>query len=146
MRRNARAASPAQKGAATMLDHVSITVTDFEEAERFYDAVFAALGIEKVGRDPGWAGYGFRADDSHPGRSYLSIGAARAPVVADRRHWAFKAASRAAVDAFWAAGLRAGGMDDGQPGLRADYHPHYYAAFLTDPSGNRVEAVCHVPA
>jgi catechol 2,3-dioxygenase-like lactoylglutathione lyase family enzyme len=88
-----------------VLDHVSITVTAFEAAERFYDAVFAALEIEKVGRDPGWAGYGLRADDRHPGRSYLSIRLAKTPVMPDRRHWAFKAPSRAAVDAFWAAGM-----------------------------------------
>ena len=128
-----------------MLDHVSITVSDFEAGERFYDAVFTALAIVKVGREAGWAGYGLREDDRHPGRSYLSIRAAEAPIAADRRHWAFKAPSRAAVDAFWAAGLEAGGKDDGRPGRRTDYHPHYYAAFLTDPSGNRVEAVCHAP-
>jgi len=128
-----------------MLDHVSITVHDFETAETFYDAVFAALGIAKVGRAAGWAGYGLRADSDCPERSYLSIRAAGGPVAADRRHWAFKAANRAAVDAFWAAGLEAGGKDDGPPGLRAGYHAHYYAAFLMDPAGNRVEAVCHAP-
>ena len=68
-----------------------------------------------------------------------------ANVVADRRHWAFRAASRAAVDAFHAAALRAGGRDDGAPGLRPDYHAAYYAAFVLDPDGNRIEAVCHRP-
>jgi len=126
-----------------MLDHVSITVSDFEAGERFYDAVFAALDIPKVGREPGWAGYGLRADAGHPGRAYLSIRGAGTPIVADRRHWAFKAPTRAHVDRFHAAGLAVGGVDDGQPGLRAGYHPHYYGAFLIDPDGNRVEAVCH---
>jgi catechol 2,3-dioxygenase-like lactoylglutathione lyase family enzyme len=126
-----------------MLDHVSITVDDFAAAERFYDAVFAALGIVKVGREEGWAGYGPRADAAHPERAYLSIFKVPSPIAADRRHWAFKAADRASVDRFHAAGLPAGGRDDGAPGLRADYHPSYYAAFLLDPCGNRVEAVCH---
>jgi hypothetical protein len=60
-----------------------------------------------------------------------------------KRHWCFKAASRKQVDAFHAAGISAGGRSDGAPGLRSDYHPAYYAAFLFDPAGNRVEAVCH---
>lgn len=128
-----------------MLDHVSITVVDFAGAELFYDAVFAALGIPKVGHDAGWAGYGLRADASHPQRSYLSIRAGARANSADRRHWAFKAAKCADVDAFWRAGLEAGGKDDGAPGPRPDYHAHYYAAFLTDPDGNRIEAVCHLP-
>ena len=63
-----------------------------------------------------------------------------------RRHWCFKAPSRAAVDAFHAAGLAHGGRDEGAPGLREHYHSHYYAAFLLDPAGNRIEAVCHDPA
>jgi catechol 2,3-dioxygenase-like lactoylglutathione lyase family enzyme len=126
-----------------LLDHVSITVFRFEDAVRFYDAIFAALGVEAVGRDEGWAGYGARADAAHPGRSYVSVRRRAAPLEADRRHWAFKAPSRAAVDAFHAAGLAAGGRDDGAPGLRPDYHAGYYAAFLIDPDGNRIEAVCH---
>ena len=126
-----------------MIDHVSITVVRFPEAERFYDAVFAAIGVAKVGRAAGWAGYGLRADAANPGRSYVSIMARRDAGPADRRHWAFKAARREDVDAFWEAGLAAGGTDDGAPGLRPDYHLSYYAAFLRDPEGNRVEAVCH---
>jgi catechol 2,3-dioxygenase-like lactoylglutathione lyase family enzyme len=78
-----------------------------------------------------------------PGRSYLSVLAGSGPEPESRRHWCFKAPDRAAVDAFWRAGLDAGGTDDGGPGLRPHYHPHYYAAFLRDPAGNRVEAVCH---
>jgi catechol 2,3-dioxygenase-like lactoylglutathione lyase family enzyme len=126
-----------------LLDHVSITVFGFEDAVRFYDAIFAALGVEAVGRDEGWAGYGARADAAHPARSYVSIRRRTAAAEADRRHWAFKAPSRAAVDAFHAAGLAAGGREDGAPGLRPDYHAAYYAAFLLDPDGNRIEAVCH---
>lgn len=129
-----------------MLDHVSITVPDLARAEPFYDAVLGALGVEKVGSDPAdhWIGYGPRADAGHPGRVYLSIRSGPAPEDAPRRHWAFKARTRTAVDAFWRAGLERGGSDGGAPGLRPEYHSSYYAAFLRDPFGNRIEAVCHV--
>lgn len=130
-----------------MLDHVSVTVADLGKAERFYDAVFAALGIVKVGSDhaDAWIGYGERCDAAHPERSYFSVRHGPRPDDAPRRHYCFKAASRAAVEAFWRAGLEHGGSDNGAPGLR-DYHPSYYAAFLIDPDGNRIEAVCHHPA
>jgi len=127
-----------------MLDHVSITVSNIDRAEAFYDAVFAALGIPKVVSEPNRLGYGERARPDAPHRSYLSIRVGEAGRV-QGRHWAFKAPDRAAVDAFHAAGLAAGGRDEGAPGLRAHYHPHYYAAFLRDPDGNRIEAVCHLP-
>ncbi len=126
-----------------MLDHVSITVPDIAAAARFYDAVMAALGVPAVGRDEAWLGYGLRCDGANPGRSYLSIRAGAALGDTTGRHWCFKAPDRGAVDRFWQAGLAAGGTDDGAPGLRPHYHPDYYAAFLRDPGGNRVEAVCH---
>lgn len=129
-----------------MLDHVSITVPDLAAATRFYDAVMAALGVPAVGRDERWAGYGLRCDAENPGRSYLSLRLGAAPDPAAGRHWCFKAPSRAAVEAFHRAGLAAGGADEGGPGLRPHYHPHYFAAFLRDPAGNRVEAVCHEAA
>ena len=127
-----------------MLDHVSVTVADLPAAERFYDAVFDALGVVKVGSDhaDAWIGYGERCDAAHPGRSYFSVRHGNRPEDAPRRHCCFKAPTRAAVDAFWRAGLAHGGSDNGAPGLR-DYHPSYYAAFLIDPDGNRIEAVCH---
>ncbi|KAA2236789.1 VOC family protein [Salinarimonas soli] len=125
-----------------MLDHVSISVGDLAPAERFYDAVMAALGVEKTGADAAWLGYGARCDAAHPERSYLSIRLGPADP-SPGRHWCFKARDRASVDAFWRAGLAAGGTDDGPPGLRPHYHPSYYAAFLVDPSGNRIEAACH---
>lgn len=127
-----------------MLDHVSITVSDLTKAEKFYDAVFAALGVAKVGSDhaDAWIGYGERCDGAHPDRNYLSVRLGPVPEDAPRRHWCFKAQTRAAVDAFWRAGLASGGVDHGAPGLR-EYHPSYYAAFLIDPDGNRIEAVCH---
>lgn len=128
-----------------MLDHVSLTVADFTAGETFYDAVMGALEVLKVGRDPdeGWLGYGQRCDGDHPGRSYFSVRRGDRPAEAHGRHLCFKAPSRAAVDAFWRAGLAAGGRDEGAPDLRPQYHASYYAAFLADPSGNRIEAVCH---
>jgi catechol 2,3-dioxygenase-like lactoylglutathione lyase family enzyme len=126
-----------------MLDHVSITVPDLGAATPFYDAVMAALGVPAVGRNDGWIGYGERARAAHPERTYFSVFAGPAPEWDSRRHWCFKARDRASVDAFWRAGLAAGGTDDGAPGLRPHYHAHYYAAFLRDPAGNRVEAVCN---
>ncbi|WP_372424754.1 VOC family protein [Salinarimonas chemoclinalis] len=127
-----------------MLDHVSITVADLRRAEVFYDAIMAALSIPKVGVSDDWIGYGERCDAAHPQRTYLSIRRGRAPDACPGRHWCFKAPMRQAVDAFWTAGLVAGGTDGGAPGIREAYHPAYYAAYLVDPDGNRVEAVCHV--
>lgn len=128
-----------------MLDHVSITVSDISGAERFYDAIMISLGIPKVGASGDWIGYGARCDAEHPERSYLSIRRGPRPERAAGRHWCFKAPSRAAVDAFWKSGLAAGGADDGPPGIRDAYHHSYYAAYLVDPDGNRIEAVCHRP-
>lgn len=132
-----------------LLDHVSITVPGLGAARPFYDAVMRALGADKVYDRPDALGYGERCRPGSGQHSYLSVFAAGAAVDAAtgaRRHWCFKAPSRAAVDAFHAAGLAHGGRDEGAPGLREHYHPHYYAAFLLDPAGNRIEAVCHDPA
>jgi catechol 2,3-dioxygenase-like lactoylglutathione lyase family enzyme len=123
-----------------MLDHVSITVNDLARSAPFYDAVMAALGVPCVWREARAIGYGAR--DS--GAGYLTV--TECPgVLADRRHWCFRAGDRAAVRGFHSAGLEAGGRDDGAPGLRPHYHAHYFGAFLLDPDGNRVEAVCHDP-
>ena len=125
-----------------MLDHVSITVSDIAAAERFYDAIMKTLDVVKVGRRDGWLGYGERARSAYPERIYLTIRKGPKPEEAFGRHWCFKAASRTEVDAFWGAGIAAGGTSEGPPGLR-HYHAAYYATFLRDPDGNRVEAVCH---
>ena len=125
-----------------MLDHVSITVSELGRARAFYDAVMAALGQPRVWADADGAGYGLRADADAPDRSYLSIRPVES-LQPDRRHWCFKAGTPAMVDAFHAAALAQGGSCDGPPGRRPEYHPHYYAAFVRDPDGNRLEAVCH---
>ena len=122
-----------------MLDHVSIGVRDTATSRRFYDAVFAAIGATVLHTGDGYAGYGreeaqfWIQDSSHP-------------VPADKRsglHFCFSADSRAAVDAFYAAGLAHGGADNGPPGIRPDYGADYYAAFVICPDGYRVEAHTH---
>ncbi|MDA0997272.1 MAG: VOC family protein [Proteobacteria bacterium] len=126
-----------------MLDHISITVSDIVRAAAFYDAAFEALGHPCVRRDGSSLGYGIRNRPGDDGHSYISIRATGGPIAADNRHWCFRADSRAAVDAFHAAGIAHGGTDDGPPGPRPQYHEAYYAAFLIDPDGNRIEAACH---
>ena len=126
-----------------LLDHVSITVRELARAKPFYRAVMAALGAPEAYDEPRAIGFGARnraGDDSH---SYLSVFESPAAQPDPRRHWCFRAASAAQVDACFAAGLAAGGTDDGAPGLRPNYHAAYYAAFLRDPEGNRVEFACH---
>lgn len=126
-----------------LLDHVSISVPDLDAARRFYDAVMGALGADKVYDRVDALGYGRRCDARETQHTCLAVYASPLANLDARRHWCFKASTRAAVRAFHAAGLAHGGRDDGAPGLRPHYHAGYYAAFLLDPAGNRVEAVCH---
>jgi catechol 2,3-dioxygenase-like lactoylglutathione lyase family enzyme len=121
-----------------MFDHVSIGVSDLKRAGRFYDAVLKPLDVTRLSDGEGALGYGEKA----PG---LWILPAKSPVKADLEsglHFCFEAKSRAAVDAFHAAALKAGGKDNGKPGVRKDYSPSYYAAFIVDPDGYRIEAYC----
>ncbi|MDI4656517.1 VOC family protein [Xanthobacter autotrophicus] len=124
-----------------MLDHIGIFVRDLERSRAFYLAALAPLG------------YGIVMETNPPGgHAYLGFGAGKpefwigaAPVATGHIHVAFAARNRAAVDAFHAAALAAGGRDNGPPGLRPHYHPDYYGAFVFDPDGHNVEAVCHLP-
>jgi catechol 2,3-dioxygenase-like lactoylglutathione lyase family enzyme len=125
------------------LDHVSITVRDLARALTFYDAVFSALGMVKAYERSDAVGYGERNRPDNDGHSYLSIYQSASASADPRRHCCLRAQSAQQVRAFHAAGLAAGGRDTGAPGLRLNYHPAYYAAFLEDPEGNRLEAVCH---
>ena len=121
-----------------LIDHVQLVVSDFDASKRFYLAIFDVLGIAIGGEGPEY----FWADElivSTPSAA-VSLGHPTG-----RMHLAFQAQSPAMVDRFYAAGLAAGGRDNGKPGLRA-YHPGYYAAFLFDPAGNNVEVVHHGPA
>ena len=121
-----------------MIAHVSLGVRDLEASKRFYDAVLAPLGYRCVRPARSGSGYGYGRDSIA-----LWVMAAEHPVPADEKsglHFCFAAPSAAAVDAFHAAGLRAGGRDNGAPGLRSIYAPDYYGAFITDPDGYRIEA------
>jgi catechol 2,3-dioxygenase-like lactoylglutathione lyase family enzyme len=125
-----------------LLDHVSITVRDLAAVKPFYRAIFRALEAVVAYEQDDAIGFGERSgpdDDTH---SYLSIFQSRHALPDPRRHWCFRAASMEQVHAFHAAGLAEGGKDGGPPGFRA-YHSGYYAAFLLDPEGNKVEAVFH---
>ncbi|HYD98614.1 MAG TPA: VOC family protein [Alphaproteobacteria bacterium] len=123
-----------------MLDHLSIGVSDFARAAAFYDACLAPLGGRRVMEFGESIGYGTDYPSFWVGRVE---GAGRAAIPG--LHICLQAPDRAAVDAFHAAALWAGGRDDGAPGLRPHYHATYYAAFVLDPDGTRIEAVCHRP-
>ncbi|SMF54118.1 Catechol 2,3-dioxygenase [Tistlia consotensis] len=128
-----------------MLDHIGFAVSDLERSKVFYAAALAPLGIalimEVTAEQTGAGGHaGFGAE----GKPFFWIG--EGGPAATGVHVAFTAPLRAVVEAFHAAALEAGGRDNGGPGLRPHYHPDYYGAFVLDPDGNNVEAVCHRPA
>jgi catechol 2,3-dioxygenase-like lactoylglutathione lyase family enzyme len=130
-----------------LLDHVSIGVPDFQSARPFYDAIMTALGATKVYDRSDALGYGERCSSDDTISTCLAVYLNCSRVEdGNKRHWCFKASSRQQVDAFFSAGLAAGGRSNGEPGLRPHYHRNYYAAFLVDPAGNCVEAVCHTAA
>jgi catechol 2,3-dioxygenase-like lactoylglutathione lyase family enzyme len=117
-----------------MYDHIGLKVKDLGASVRFYESALAPLGHVVCARGEGWVG----------------IGPADAPALwlyqsqssGSGVHVALRTRRRAAVDQFYAAGIKAGGRDHGAPGVRSDYSPNYYAAFLLDPDGNNIEAVC----
>jgi len=126
-----------------MIDHMGITVSDIQKSKAFYSITLGALGYALCMDKPNAVSFGVReghGKSTDPGGDFwLSEG----PPMTPRVHVAFNAASRAVIDAFFAAGIAAGGDENGAPGLRAHYHPHYYAAFVLDPDGYNIEAVCH---
>ncbi|SFU64731.1 Catechol 2,3-dioxygenase [Methylobacterium sp. 174MFSha1.1] len=127
-----------------MLDHLAVDVSDLDRSRRFYAAALAPLGYAVTRDGAAAVGFGVAAGKGRsrdPGGDFwIAVGAPPAPQI----HFAFSASSRAAVDAFFAAALAAGGVDNGRPGLRPRYHENYYAAFVIDPDGYNIEAVCHV--
>jgi catechol 2,3-dioxygenase-like lactoylglutathione lyase family enzyme len=125
-----------------LLDHVSITVADIARARTFYRAVMAALGAIEAYDRADAIGFGERNRPHEDVHTYLSVYESASATPDPRRHWCFRAATTAQVDAFHAAGLASGGTSAGAPGKR-DYHPGYYAGFLRDPAGNKIEAVYH---
>ena len=117
------------------LDHIGLPVSDYRRSRDFYDRCLAPLGIKMIAEDGDWCGYG-RGDIAE-----FWFGPDTASALP--MHIAFSAPDRAAVDRFHAAAIAAGGRDNGAPGLRTIYHPHYYGAFVLDPDGHNIEAVCH---
>lgn len=122
-----------------MLDHVGFAVTDYGRSKTFYEQALAPLGLTLI-REPSGQAAGFGT----AGKPWFWVEAQGQPVQG-RLHIALAAASRAQVDAFHAAALKAGGTDNGAPGVRAIYHPDYYGAYVLDPDRNNIEAVCHEP-
>ena len=127
-----------------MIDHIGIAAKDYAASRRFYDAALAPLGIAPMmeltaAETGGYEGVGYGRD----GKPFfwVSSGGPNGAGV----HIAFTAPTRALVDAFHAAAMAHGGRDNGAPGLRPHYHPNYYGAFVFDPDGVNVEAVCHAP-
>jgi catechol 2,3-dioxygenase-like lactoylglutathione lyase family enzyme len=126
-----------------MIDHLGFSVADYERSKRFYLAALAPLGyalvmeVRQSEHDAPAAGFGA---GGKPDFWIGGEGALNKPV-----HVAMTAKTRAMVDAFYEAAMAAGGKDNGAPGLRPHYHLNYYGAFVLDPDGNNIEAVCHAP-
>jgi catechol 2,3-dioxygenase-like lactoylglutathione lyase family enzyme len=135
------AAAPNSKELHPMFDHVSIGVKSLDRSRQFYDAALAPLGYERLSNFDGTMGYGAE-------RPAFWVSEVERPVPADRGsglHFCFVATSEEAVDAFYAAALANGGEDNGPPGIRPDYSQFYYAAFIIDPDGYRLEAFFNKP-
>jgi catechol 2,3-dioxygenase-like lactoylglutathione lyase family enzyme len=121
-----------------MIDHTGISVSDVAKSKAFYRAALAPLGYSLLMEFEQFAGFGVAPKPDF----WIGQGAPNAP----RIHVALRADSRSHVDAFHRAAMAAGGRDNGSPGLRPHYHDNYYGAFVLDPDGHNIEAVCHSPA
>jgi catechol 2,3-dioxygenase-like lactoylglutathione lyase family enzyme len=126
-----------QEAGEQMLDHIAIVVSDHERSRNFYREALAPLSYVLM-MDHEVSGSGFGRDGKPD--FWLQPGSPSGPI-----HVAFACADRDTVDSFHAAAVKAGAPDNGAPGLRPEYHPTYYGAFVLDPDGNNVEAVCHAP-
>jgi catechol 2,3-dioxygenase-like lactoylglutathione lyase family enzyme len=123
-----------------MYSHVTLGTNDFEKAEKFYDAVMAALGHPLLFKVTGVLSYGTPTGE----KLFILAPFDGAPArPGNGVHAAFKVEKRSIVDEFHRAALAHGGSDEGPPGLRPHYHPNYYGAYVRDPDGNKIQAVCH---
>lgn len=120
-----------------MIDHIILNVTYIDEAKEFYMMALAPLEYEMIWEMQTWAAFG---KDGKPD-FLIQQGQKPTPPL----HIAFRADKRAMVNNFYSVALASGGKDNGRPGIREQYHPNYYAAFVLDPDGNNIEAVCHEP-
>ena len=126
-----------------MIDHITFRVTDFARSTAFYDQAFAPLGVRRLFDVPKEHSNGVRVTGYGDDRP--SFWLAEENATTGLLHVALQAKSKAEVDAFYAAAINAGGKDNGLPGFRPHYHAAYYAAFVIDPDGHNIEAVCHAP-
>jgi catechol 2,3-dioxygenase-like lactoylglutathione lyase family enzyme len=128
-----------------MIDHTGVVSSDFGKSKAFYSAALAPIGysliLELAASITGHADVAGFGEPPKPD-FWISAGSPNRPPV----HIAFRVSSREKVDAFYKAAMAAGGRDNGAPGLRPHYHPNYYGAFVLDPDGHNIEAVCHEPA
>ncbi|MEM7544139.1 MAG: VOC family protein [Pseudomonadota bacterium] len=124
-----------------MIDHITFGVRDHGRSAAFYDLAFAPLGVARLLDLTEDQSGGVKVSGYGDDRPWFWLAEEKATT--GLLHIAFQAKTRAEVDAFHAAALRAGGVDNGPPGLRLHYHPHYYAAFVYDLDGHNIEAVCH---
>lgn len=124
-----------------MLDHIGFPVSDIEKSKEFYKKLLAPLGYELLMEYPEYkvAGFGVKNEHGPNANFWISEGPKNTGM-----HVAFRADDRKIVDNFYEAGIKAGGCCNGKPGLR-EYHPNYYGAFIHDPDGYNIEAVCHLP-
>ncbi len=125
-----------------MIDHTGVAVSDFEKSKAFYNTSLAAIGYALIMELPASVtGHADVAGFGEPPKPdfWINSGSPNVPPI----HIAFRVQSRAIVDAFYKAAIAAGGTDNGAPGLRPHYHPNYYGAFVRDPDGHNIEAVCH---
>lgn len=128
-----------------MIDHTGVSVRDYEKSKAFYLSALSAIGYVLLKEFPASVtGYTDVAGFGEPTRPdfWISNGVPNQPAI----HVAFRVNDRATVDAFYKAAMAAGGRDNGAPGVRPHYHEHYYAAYVLDPDGHNIEAVCHQPA
>ena len=127
-----------------MIDHIGLSVSDFARSKAFYQAALEPIGYRMLmeltaEQTGGFEGAGFGVPPKPD--FWIGQGKPNDPPI----HVAFRVASRALVDKFYAAAMAAGGRDNGGPGVRPHYHPNYYGAFVLDPDGHNIEAVCHDP-
>ena len=120
-----------------MIDHTGLTVADIAKSKAFYRAALGPLGYALIMEWEQYAGFGMPPKPDF----WIGQGKANVPPI----HVAFRAQNRREVDAFYKAAMAAGGRDNGPPGLRPHYHENYYGAFVLDPDGHNIEAVCHTP-
>jgi catechol 2,3-dioxygenase-like lactoylglutathione lyase family enzyme len=128
-----------------MIDHTGVVVSDYAKSKAFYEKALAPIGYVLMMEIPAAVtGHADVAGFGEPPKPdfWISSGMANKPPI----HIAFRVPTREQVDAFYRAALAAGGTDNGAPGLRPHYHPNYYGAFVRDPDGHNIEAVCHEPA